>query len=53
MKKLILTISVFLICFACDQKTDTSVQNETIEAPDPIEGAWKITEYSFNSSDTS
>jgi len=53
MKKLILAFLTLFICFACNQRTDTSVKNETIAPPDPIVGVWKITEYSFNSIDTS
>ena len=33
--------SVFLNCIACDQKTDTTASNETIELNDPMEGVWQ------------
>jgi hypothetical protein len=47
MKKSILSLSVLLICFSCNQKTDTSVQSEIIEPVDPMEGVWEQTNYHY------
>ena len=44
MKKSLLTVSALFICITLFAQSKTSGS---------IEGAWKITEYSFNSSDTS
>lgn len=37
--------SLFLICIGCNQKTDTTASNETIELIDPMEGVWEQTNY--------
>ena len=44
-KYLFLVFSVFLICIACNQKTDTTTSNETIELIDPMEGVWEQTNF--------
>ncbi len=44
-KYLFLVFSVFLICIACNQKTDTTASNETIELIDPMEGVWEQTNF--------
>ena len=40
-KYLFLMFSVFLSCIACNQKTETTASNETIELNDPMEGVWQ------------
>ena len=42
-----LVFSVFLICIGCNQKTDTTASNETLELIDPMEGVWEQTNYYF------
>ena len=43
MKNLLLAFLGLFLCFACNQKTDTSVQSEIIEPIDPMEGVWEQT----------
>ena len=42
-KYLFLMFSLFLSCIACNQKTDTTASNETIELNGPLEGVWEKT----------
>ena len=44
-KYLFLVFSIFLFCIACNQKTDTTTSNETIELIDPMKGVWEQTNF--------
>ncbi len=43
LRYLFLVFSAFLLCIACNQKTNATASNETIEPIDPMEGVWEQT----------
>jgi len=47
MKKLLFAFSALLICFACNEKADTTASNEKIETIDPMVGVWEQTNYYY------